>query len=96
MALAPVTQPQGLRGDEDPYEDGDDGRSPRLRHHGQHDARRASAGGETTQSMSSDAYAKYTARLGVCIATSGPGAIHLLNGVDPWEAHERKTLWGTA
>lgn len=42
------------------------------------------------------AYAKYTARLGVCIATSGPGAIHLLNGVDPWEAHERKTLWGTA
>src|SRR5487761_1018851 len=27
------------------------------------------------------AYAKYTGRLGVCTATSGPGAIHLLNGL---------------
>ena len=27
------------------------------------------------------AHAKYTGRLGVCIATSGPGAIHLLNGL---------------
>jgi pyruvate dehydrogenase (quinone) len=27
------------------------------------------------------AYAKYTGKLGVCIATSGPGAIHLLNGL---------------
>jgi len=27
------------------------------------------------------AYAKYTGRLGVCIATSGPGGIHLLNGL---------------
>ena len=26
-------------------------------------------------------YAKYTGRLGVCIATSGPGGIHLLNGL---------------
>src|SRR3954468_15354089 len=26
-------------------------------------------------------YAKYTSRLGVCLATSGPGAIHLLNGL---------------
>ena len=26
-------------------------------------------------------YAKYTKRLGVCLATSGPGAIHLLNGL---------------
>src|ERR1051325_10094926 len=25
--------------------------------------------------------AKYTGRLGVCLATSGPGAIHLLNGL---------------
>src|SRR5207248_10573028 len=30
---------------------------------------------------SSDLYAKYTGRLGVCLATSGPGAIHLLNGL---------------
>src|SRR3977135_684914 len=27
-------------------------------------------------------YAKYTGQLGVCLATSGPGAIHLLNGLD--------------
>src|ERR1700756_2959940 len=26
-------------------------------------------------------YAKWTGRLGVCIATSGPGGIHLLNGL---------------
>ncbi len=26
-------------------------------------------------------YAKFTRRLGVCLATSGPGAIHLLNGL---------------
>jgi thiamine pyrophosphate-dependent acetolactate synthase large subunit-like protein len=27
------------------------------------------------------AYAKATGRLGVCLATSGPGAIHLMNGL---------------
>jgi pyruvate dehydrogenase (quinone) len=27
------------------------------------------------------AYAKYTRKLGACVATSGPGAIHLLNGL---------------
>src|SRR5919199_6087864 len=27
------------------------------------------------------AYAKTTGRLGVCIATSGPGGVHLLNGL---------------
>ncbi len=27
------------------------------------------------------AHAKFTGRLGVCIATSGPGGIHLLNGL---------------
>src|SRR5687767_7617682 len=26
-------------------------------------------------------YAKFTGRVGVCLATSGPGAIHLLNGL---------------
>src|SRR5438876_12306011 len=26
-------------------------------------------------------YAKYTGRIGVCLATSGPGGIHLLNGL---------------
>src|ERR1041384_2900755 len=29
-------------------------------------------------------YAKFTGRLGVCVATSGPGGIHLLNG--PYDA----------
>src|SRR3954463_15954642 len=27
------------------------------------------------------AYAKYTGKLGVCLATSGPGVLHLLNGL---------------
>src|SRR5207302_4426768 len=27
------------------------------------------------------AYAKYAGKMGVCVATSGPGAIHLLNGL---------------
>jgi pyruvate dehydrogenase (quinone) len=27
------------------------------------------------------AYAKYTSKLGVCLATSGPEGIHLLNGL---------------
>ena len=27
-------------------------------------------------------YAKFSGRVGVCVATSGPGAIHLLNGRD--------------
>src|SRR5438874_6136515 len=27
------------------------------------------------------AYAKYTGKLGVCLGTSGPGGIHLLNGL---------------
>jgi len=27
------------------------------------------------------AHAKYTGKLGVCLATSGPGGIHLLNGL---------------
>ena len=28
------------------------------------------------------AYAKYTGRLGCCLDTSGPGGIHLLNGLE--------------
>ena len=27
------------------------------------------------------AYAKYTGKLGACVATSGPGAVHLLTGL---------------
>jgi pyruvate dehydrogenase (quinone)/pyruvate oxidase len=33
------------------------------------------------ESAAFGAYAKYTGHLGVCLARSGPGAIHLLNGL---------------
>ena len=36
---------------------------------------------EETAAFAACAYAKWTGRLGVCIATSGPGGIHLLNGI---------------
>ncbi len=36
---------------------------------------------EEAAAIAACAYAKFTGRLGVCIATSGPGGIHLLNGL---------------
>jgi pyruvate dehydrogenase (quinone) len=36
---------------------------------------------EESAAFMATAYAKYTGRLGCCVATSGPGAIHLLNGL---------------
>jgi len=36
---------------------------------------------EESASFMACAYAKYTGRLGVCLATPGPGGIHLLNGL---------------
>src|SRR6266536_3036536 len=36
---------------------------------------------EESAALMACAYAKYTGRLGVCLATSGPGGIHLLNGL---------------
>src|SRR6184192_3436696 len=36
---------------------------------------------EESSAFMACAYAKYTGRLGVCLATSGPGGIHLLNGL---------------
>ncbi|HUP62084.1 MAG TPA: thiamine pyrophosphate-dependent enzyme [Thermoanaerobaculia bacterium] len=36
---------------------------------------------EESAALMACAYAKYTGRLGVCVATSGPGGIHLLNGL---------------
>lgn len=36
---------------------------------------------EEAAAFAACAYAKYTGRLGVCVATSGPGGIHLLNGL---------------
>ena len=36
---------------------------------------------EETAALMACAHAKYTGEVGVCLATSGPGAIHLLNGL---------------
>ncbi|MBV9669829.1 MAG: pyruvate oxidase, partial [Acidobacteriales bacterium] len=36
---------------------------------------------EEAAAFAACAYAKFTGRLGVCLATSGPGGIHLLNGL---------------
>ncbi len=36
---------------------------------------------EESAAFAACGYAKYTGRLGVCIATSGPGGVHLLNGL---------------
>src|ERR687892_2258679 len=36
---------------------------------------------EEAAAFNACAYAKWTGRLGACIATSGPGGIHLLNGL---------------
>lgn len=36
---------------------------------------------EEAAAFAATGYAKYTGRLGVCLATSGPGGIHLLNGL---------------
>src|ERR1043166_3018323 len=36
---------------------------------------------EEAAAFMASGYAKFTGRLGVCLATSGPGAIHLLNGL---------------
>ena len=36
---------------------------------------------EESAAFAACAYAKWTGRLGVCLATSGPGGIHLLNGL---------------
>ncbi|MHB8732782.1 MAG: thiamine pyrophosphate-dependent enzyme [bacterium] len=36
---------------------------------------------EEAAALAAAGYAKFTGRLGVCLATTGPGAIHLLNGL---------------
>src|SRR3954471_17613825 len=36
---------------------------------------------EESAALAAVSYAKFTGRLGVCLATSGPGGIHLLNGL---------------
>jgi thiamine pyrophosphate-dependent acetolactate synthase large subunit-like protein len=36
---------------------------------------------EESAAFMASGFAKYTGRLGACIATSGPGALHLVNGL---------------
>src|SRR5438270_4436086 len=36
---------------------------------------------EETAAFAACGYAKWTGKLGVCVSTSGPGGIHLLNGI---------------
>ena len=39
------------------------------------------------------AHAKFTGKVGVCLATSGPGAIHLLNGLYDAKLDHRAALF---
>jgi thiamine pyrophosphate-dependent acetolactate synthase large subunit-like protein len=36
---------------------------------------------EEAAAFMASGYAKHTGKLGVCLATTGPGAVHLLNGL---------------
>ncbi len=60
--------------------DGINGFFEALRTH-QHKIRFIQVRHEEGAAFAACGYAKYSGRLGVCIATSGPGAIHLLNGL---------------
>src|SRR5438309_10985739 len=60
--------------------DGINGIMEALRKH-QEDVRFVQVRHEESAAFMACAYAKYTGRLGVCVGTSGPGAIHLLNGL---------------
>ena len=58
---------------------------------------------EEIASFAASAHAKFTGEVGVCMGTSGPGAIHLLNGLydassttSPWSrssANRRGWAW---
>ncbi|MEO8735958.1 MAG: thiamine pyrophosphate-dependent enzyme, partial [Edaphobacter sp.] len=60
--------------------DGIDGMFESLRTH-QKELRFIQVRHEEAAAFAACGYAKYTGRLGVCLATSGPGGIHLLNGL---------------
>jgi pyruvate dehydrogenase (quinone) len=47
---------------------------------------------EEAAAFAACAYAKFTGRLGVCLATAGPGAIHLLNGLYDAKADQAPVL----
>ena len=60
--------------------DGVNGIFEALRNH-QNEIRFIQVRHEEAAAFAACGYAKYTGRLGVCLATSGPGGIHLLNGL---------------
>ncbi len=60
--------------------DGIDGLFESLRTHAK-EIRFVQVRHEEAAAFAACGYAKYTGRLGVCLATSGPGGIHLLNGL---------------
>src|SRR5258708_3304112 len=60
--------------------DGINGIMESLRTHQEH-IRFVQVRHEESAAFMACAYAKYTGKLGVCVATSGPGGIHLLNGL---------------
>ncbi|MGE3541246.1 MAG: thiamine pyrophosphate-dependent enzyme [Candidatus Tectimicrobiota bacterium] len=60
--------------------DGINGLFEALRTHQEH-IRFIQVRHEEAAALAACGYAKYTGRLGVCLATSGPGGIHLLNGL---------------
>lgn len=47
---------------------------------------------EEAAAFAACAYAKYTGRLGVCCATSGPGGVHLLNGLYDAKSDQQPVL----
>jgi pyruvate dehydrogenase (quinone) len=60
--------------------DGINGLMEALRRH-REDMRYIHVRHEEVAAMAAVGYAKFTGRLGVCFATAGPGAVHLLNGL---------------
>jgi pyruvate dehydrogenase (quinone) len=60
--------------------DGVNGIFEALRTH-EHEVKFIQVRHEEAAAFAAVGYAKYTGRLGVCLATSGPGGIHLLNGL---------------
>jgi len=60
--------------------DGVNGIFEALRNH-QREIRFIQVRHEEAAAFAACGYAKYTGRLGVCLATSGPGGVHLLNGL---------------
>jgi pyruvate dehydrogenase (quinone) len=60
--------------------DGVNGIFEALRHH-EKEIRFIQVRHEEAAAFAACGYAKYTGRLGVCLATSGPGGVHLLNGL---------------